>query len=97
MRLPRPDTAKVGKQLPSLLEASENQLSTLSRSLFDEQYQTQVAMDENIKTVDQQIYALCRQNTLSKRLIAIPGVGSLTATLASADVGGGKGYASSRD
>jgi transposase len=56
-----------------------------------------VAMDEAIKTLDRQIEALCRQNVLSKRLIAIPGVGPLTATLAASDVGDGKGYTSSRD
>lgn len=36
------------------------------------------------------------QNALSTRY-AIPGVGPLTATLAAADVGDGKGYESSRD
>jgi transposase len=85
------------KQLPSILEDAENQLSTLSRALFAEQYQALVAMDAAIKAVDRQIEALCRQNALSKRLVAIPGVGPLTATLAAADVGDGKGYESSRD
>lgn len=85
------------KQLPSILEDAENQLSTLSRSLFAEQYRALVAMDEAIKALDRQIEALCRQNALSKRLVAIPGVGPLTATLAAADVGDGKGYESSRD
>jgi transposase len=88
---------QVRKQLPSILEDAENQLSTLSRSLFAEQYQALVAMDEAIKAVERQIDALCRQNALSKRLVAIPGIGPLTATLATADVGDGKGYTSSRD
>ena len=88
---------QVRKQLPSILEDAENQLSTLSRSLFAQQYQALVAMDDAIKAMDRQIEALCRQNALSKRLIAIPGIGPLTATVATADVGDGKGYTSSRD
>jgi transposase len=83
--------------LPSILEEDENQLSTLSRSLFAEQYQALVAMDAAIKVVDRKIEALCWQNVLSKRLVAIPGIGPLTTTLAAADVDDGKGvYVQSR-
>ena len=80
-----------------ILEDAENQLSALSCALFAEQYQALVAMDDTIKTLERQIEALCQQNALSKRLLAIPGIGPLTAKLAAADVGDGKGYASSRD
>lgn len=89
--------SQVRKQLPLILEDAENGLSTLSRSLFADQYHALIALDETIKKLDQQIEALCRQNTLSNRLVAIPGIGPLTATLAAADIGDGKGYASSRD
>lgn len=85
------------KQLPSILEDGENDLSTLSRKLFAEQYQALKALDEAIRALDREITAVCQQNTLARRLIDIPGIGPLTAILAAADVGDGKGYDSSRD
>lgn len=54
-------------------------------------------MDEAIKALDREIFAVCQQNALSRRLIERPGIGPLTAVLAAADVGDGKGYTSSRD
>lgn len=92
-----PGANQVRKQLPWILEDGDNQLTTLSRSLFSEQYETLVALDAAIKAFDGQIEALCRQNALSRRLVEVPGIGPLTATLAVADIGDGKGYTSSRD
>jgi transposase len=85
------------KQLPSILEDGENDLSTLSRKLFAEQYQALKALDEAIRALDREITAVCQHNALARRLIDIPGIGPLTAILAAADVGDGKGYDSSRD
>jgi transposase len=85
------------KQLPSILEDGENDLSALSRKLFAEQYQALRALDEAIRALDREITAVCQQNALARRLIEIPGIGPLTAILAAADVGDGKGYDSSRD
>ncbi|WP_305908803.1 IS110 family transposase [Methylomarinum sp. Ch1-1] len=85
------------KQLPSILEDGENDLSTLSRKLFAEQYQALKALDEAIRALDREITAVCQNNALARRLLDIPGIGPLTAILAAADVGDGKGYDSSRD
>nr|WP_305910170.1 IS110 family transposase [Methylomarinum sp. Ch1-1]MDP4520154.1 IS110 family transposase [Methylomarinum sp. Ch1-1] len=85
------------KQLPSILEDGENDLSTLSRKLFAEQYQALKALDEAIRALDREITAVCQNNALARRLLDIPGIGPLTAILATADVGDGKGYDSSRD
>jgi transposase len=84
-------------QLPRILEDGENDLSALSRKLFADQYQALKALDEAISALDREINAVCQQHALAKRLLDIPGIGPLTAVLAAADVGDGKGYDSSRD
>lgn len=85
------------KQLPKILEERNNALSGLSRRLFADQYQALKNLDEAISALDREINAAAQQHTLSRRLLDIPGVGPLTAVLATADVGDGKGYDSSRD
>ena len=94
--LPR-SVSQLRKQLPDILEDGNNDLSALSRRLFAEQYQALKDLDEAIKALDREINAVCQQNALSRRLIDIPGIGPLTAVLATANVGDGKGYTSSRD
>jgi len=87
----------VRKELPFILEDAENGLTHLSRELFAEQYQKLKELDNAIKSHDQRIGRLCQQNQLSKRFLEVPGVGIITASIIAADIGDGKGYASSRD
>ncbi|HEY8096413.1 MAG TPA: IS110 family transposase, partial [Methylobacter sp.] len=90
--------AQVRQQLPLILEDAENGLTTLSRELFSEQYEKIKALDKEIKAQDLRINRLCNANELSKRFLDVPGVGPLTATIVTADIGdSGKGYESSRD
>lgn len=90
--------AHVRQQLPLIVEDAENGLTALSRELFAEQYEKLKAFDDEIKAQDQRINRLCNANELSKRFLAVPGVGPVTATIVAADIGDtGKGYASSRD
>ena len=87
----------VRKELPFILEDAENGLTHLSRELFAEQYQKLKELDKTIKSHDQRIARLCQQNQLSKRFLAVPGVGIITASIMAADIGDGTAYASSRD
>ncbi len=87
----------VRKELPSILEDAENNLTALSRELFAEQYEKLKTLDDDIKAQDVRISRLCSQNERSKRFLEVPGVGPITATIVAADIGDGKGYASSRD
>jgi transposase len=90
--------AQVRQQLPLIMEDAENGLTALSRELFAEQYEKLKAFDKEIKAQDQRINRLCNANELSKRFLAVPGVGPVTATIVAADLGDtGKGYESSRD
>jgi transposase len=86
----------VRKAVPFILEDAENSLH-LSRELFAEQYQKLKELDKLIKSREQRIARLCQQNQLSKRFLDVPGVGIITASIIAADMGDGKGYASSRD
>ncbi len=88
---------KVREQLPLILEDAENDLTVLSREVFAEQYEKLTALDEEIKTQDRRISRLCNSNALSRRFLAVPGVGPMTASIAASDIGDGKGYQSSRD
>jgi len=88
---------KVREQLPLILEDAENDLTVLSREVFAEQYEKLTALDEEIKTQDRRISRLCNSNALSRRFLAVPGIGPMTASIAASDIGDGKGYQSSRD
>lgn len=94
--LPR-GVRSVRRQLAEWIAAPQQGLSTLSRRLFQTQYETLVALDTAIAQLDRELDAVCQQNDLARRLLELPGVGPLTATLAAADVGDGKGYTTSRD
>jgi transposase len=87
----------VRKELPFILEDAENGLTHLSRELFAEHYDKLKELDKAIKSHEQRIGRLCNQNERSKRFLAVPGVGIITASIIAADIGDGKGYASSRD
>ncbi|WP_020157050.1 IS110 family RNA-guided transposase [Methylobacter marinus] len=88
---------RVRKELPLILEEAENGLTPLSREVLAEQYGQLKALDQAIKDQDRRISRLCNSNALSRRFLEVPGIGPITATIVAADLGHGKGYASSRD
>jgi len=71
--------------------------SDLSRELFAEHNEKLKDLDKEIKNQDHRIGRLCNQNQRSKRFLNVPDVGVIIATMIAADIGDGKGYASSRD
>ena len=88
---------QVRKQLPLILEDAENNLTSLSREVFSEQYTKLVVLDDEIKKQDQRIVQLCKNNDRAKRFLEVPGVGPMTASIVASDIGEGKGYERSRD
>jgi transposase len=88
---------QVRKQLPSILEEADNNLTGLSRELLNERYVQLVQLDDAIKQQDRRMSRLCTDNELSKRFLEVPGVGPMTATIIASDIGDGKRYARSRD
>lgn len=88
---------QVRKELPFILEDAENHLTPLSRELLAECYEKLIEMDKKLKEQQNRINRLCQQNALSRRLLEVPGIGPITATILASDVGDGKGYSKSRD
>jgi transposase len=88
---------KVRERLPLILEDAENNLTSIAREVFAEQYDNLCALDHTIKEQDRRISRLCNNNALSKRFLKVPGVGPMTATIIASNIGDGKGYQSSRD
>jgi transposase len=54
-------------------------------------------LDERIKVLDQDMARQLAEDDLGSRLLTIPGIGPITASVLSAEVGDGKQYGSSRD
>lgn len=88
---------QVRKRLPEILENLDNQLSALSRELFNELHERLKKLDTEIKQHETRMNRLAKQYEQSRRFLAIPGIGSITATLAAVDLGDGKHYSCSRD
>ena len=87
---------QVRKQLPELLEDGDNVLTTISRVAFAEQYERLLEIDKEIQAHDKKIKQVCLANELSKRLMDVPGIGPMTATIVASDLGEGQHYESAR-
>lgn len=79
--------AFLAKKVPEILEAGDNDLSTLSRELFSRLFNHFCELDRQVKELDGQIRAWHREDAKSRRLQAIPGIGPLTASALVASVG----------
>lgn len=88
---------QVRKRVPEILEDGENGLSELGRELFAEQYERLRDLDEQVAAQDQRISRLHRADRRSARFGEVPGIGPITATIVSADLGDGGSYRSGRE
>jgi len=68
------------RRLPEILEDAENELTSFSRTLFEELYQELKTLSENIAKSDKHIKQLFKDNEACQRIAQIPGVGPITAT-----------------
>lgn len=84
------------RRLPEILEDAENGLSPLARRLFADRYDRLVDLDRQIEAYQQQIEAVCRQSPACRQLLAIPGIGPITATAMVAGLGDGQAFANGR-
>ena len=67
----------VRKELPGVLERLAPALMWMMR----EQYEELCALDERIKRITHQLESLCRAHAVSQRLMQLPGIGPVTASL----------------
>lgn len=77
----------VRSQLPSILEDAENDLPEVAREVFANQYERLCELDSKIDEYDRKIEALAKADEDAKRLMALEGIGPITATAIIASVG----------
>jgi len=77
----------VRKQLPEIVDDSNNELTDYARELFKEMYDELVEKDAKIKHYDVKIDSIAASHPACQNLMTIPGVGSKTATALYAAVG----------
>ena len=77
----------VRSQLPSILEDAENDLPEVAREVFANQYERLCELDSKIDEYDKKIEALAKADEDAKRLMALEGIGPITATAIIASVG----------
>ena len=74
-------------QLPQILEDAENGLPILARQVFADLLQELHDLDEKIQRYDRQLQELARQSEPARRIMALEGIGPITATAFVASVG----------
>lgn len=84
------------KNLPEILENSKNHLSELMQDNMRELYEDLTYLDKKVAIYDKKIKCLFKKDALCKRLIDIPGVGILGATILSSILGNGAAFRNGR-
>ena len=77
--------------LPDALEDAENELTTLSRELFQEMLQELRESQQPIKALDVRLKQMSAQNEDTVRLESIPGIGPLGASALTVALGDSQG------
>lgn len=83
-------------QLPQILEDAENGLPALARQTFANLLEQLHYLDEQIEHYDRQLQQLARQSEPAQRLMALEGIGPITATALVASVGNAQVFKNGR-
>ena len=86
----------LAKKLPEMLEDAENGLPGMSRELFSRLFDHFRELDRQIDELQVQIQAWHREDSKSRRLQGIPGIGPLTASALVASVGDASAFENGR-
>jgi transposase len=84
------------KQVPDLLEDAENGLPVLARQILADLLEELRHLDEKVERYDRQIEELAGQSEPARRLMAIDGIGPITATALVASVGNAQVFKNGR-
>jgi len=87
---------KLREQLPRILEDAENGLGDLARQLLSDLLGQLRHVDEQVEHYERQIRQLARSSAAAERLMAIQGVGPLTASAVVASVGDARVFKNGR-
>lgn len=86
------------KQLPSMLDDVDNELTSVSRELFQELYEELKFLIEKVKSYDKKIAQLCKSSIPCQKLVKkMAGVGPILATAMVATVGNAKAFKNGRE
>lgn len=81
----------------SILENAENELTTKGRRIFNDLYEEFKLLDQEVDRYSAELEQLARSNENCQRLMAIEGIGPLTATAVIAAVGDAKVFKKGRE
>lgn len=82
--------------LPLAIDDEGNELSCTMRRILNSQYQHLLHLNEQVTGFDKDIKKLAVEEEDCKRLMQIPGLGPITATLLVAEIGNGSSFRNSR-
>ena len=89
--------ANLRRQMPSLLEDAEQNLTPRMRHLLDHLWQEWKSVNSEIEDISQEIDTIGSQDAGCQRLRQIPGVGPLVATATVAAIGNGAAFRKGRE
>jgi transposase len=89
--------AGVVRQIPAALRCLSERLPGILIDTLREQFTRIQTLDQQIEQIEQRLRQWNREDEASQRLLAIPGVGLLTATAAVATMGDAKAFKSGRE
>ena len=84
------------RELPAALDDPDNGVPELARGAFREIAARLAMLDEQILAYDRQINGLARQSAAAQQIMAVSGVGALTATATLATIGDARHFKSGR-
>lgn len=91
--------SQVRLRLPTIVDDANNGLSDLMRRLLGSLYEHIVSLEANIACQDRELQTIAKEHDACKRLMKVPGVGIMTATIlltmtgAAADFNNGRQFA----
>ncbi|CAH0525757.1 IS110 family transposase ISSde4 [Vibrio hippocampi] len=89
--------ASFRQAIPEILEDAENQISPILRELLSRQYERYLYIDEQIKWFEDKLNQTVKRFDNAKRLMSIPGFGSLTSQAVAVWLGSGQQFKTGRD
>jgi len=72
---------KLRNKIPYILEDADNELTVVSQIFLNELYEDLIYFDKRIKSIEKQSRGLMKNNDEYNRLLSIPGIGEVTASL----------------
>lgn len=89
-------SANVFALLPSIVDDMDNELSGMMRQLLRVQYRHLLGVRDQLAELEQMLASLVAKEEEYKRLMQIPGVGLITATLLGSELGNGSAFRNGR-